>query len=169
MGLFSRRPAPEKPGLGQESVWDYPRPPRLETCTDLIEVYFGGERIARTARSWRILETSHPPTYYLPKAAFGAGVLRPCAGDSWCEWKGQATYFDVLGGQEVASRAAWTYLDPAPAYAATAGAIAVMPGRMERCLVNGEVVLPQPGEFYGGWITGRVVGPFKGGAGTQGW
>lgn len=169
MGLFSRRPAPEKPGPGQESVWDYPRPPRLETCSDLIEIYFGGVRIAQTARSWRILETSHPPTYYLPMAAFAEGVLRPCAGDSWCEWKGQASYFDVLGGGELASRAAWTYLDPVPAYAATTGAIAVMPGRMERCLVNGEVVLPQPGDFYGGWITSRVVGPFKGGVGTQGW
>ncbi len=92
MGLFSRRPAPEEPGLGQESVWDYPRPPRLETCTDLIEIYFGGERIAHTARSWRILETSHPPTYYLPKAAFAEGVLRPCAPSTrswftnWAKW-----------------------------------------------------------------------------------
>jgi uncharacterized protein (DUF427 family) len=169
MGLFSRRPTPDKPGPGQESVWDYPRPPRLETCSDLIEIYFGGVRIAHTARSWRILETSHPPTYYLPRAAFAEGALRPTDGNSWCEWKGRASYFDVLAGGEVAPRAAWTYVDPVAAYAATAGAIAVMPGRMERCLVNGEVVTPQPGEFYGGWITSRVVGPFKGGPGTQGW
>lgn len=169
MGLFSQRPAPDQPGPGQESVWDYPRPPRLETSSDLIDIHLGGVRIASTARSWRILETSHPPTYYLPKAAFAEGVLRPCEGDSWCEWKGQASYFDVIAGGQEESRAAWTYWEPVPAYAAIAGAIAVMPARMERCTVNGEVVIPQPGEFYGGWITSRVVGPFKGGPGTQGW
>lgn len=163
------RPRPEKPGPGQESVWDYPRPPALETSSESIEIWLGGERIAATTRSWRVLETSHPPTYYLPAEAFADGVLRPAAGSSHCEWKGQASYYDLVTAERVAPRAAWTYLDPTPRFVDLAGAVAVMAAQVDRCVVEGETVTPQPGGFYGGWITSRVVGPFKGEPGTWGW
>lgn len=162
-------PKAERPGPGQESVWDYPRPPRLEESRDSIVVELGGQVIARTTRSWRVLETSHPPTYYVPEDAFVEGSLRPAAGSSWCEWKGQATYFDLVGGGVVSPRAAWTYRDPTHGFEDIEDAIAVMPAMVDRCLVNDEVVQPQPGQFYGGWITSRVVGPFKGEPGTMGW
>jgi uncharacterized protein (DUF427 family) len=152
-----------------ESVWDYPRPPRVEPSGELVEVELGGAVIASTRTSWRVLETSHPPTYYLPRAAFAAGALRSASGHTWCEWKGQADYFDLVSGDAVASRAGWTYPLPSPGFEVLAGAIAVMPGLVDRCTVDGEVVEPQAGGFYGGWITSRVVGPFKGGPGTAGW
>ena len=163
------RPAPETPREGQESVWDYPRPPRVETSAERIEIWLGGVRVAASTRSLRVLETSHPPAYYLPVDDFAPGVLHPTEGSSWCEFKGQAAYFDVQGGDAVAPRAAWTYPSPMPGFEAIAGYVAVMPGAMDRCTVDGEVVTPQEGGFYGGWITSRVVGPFKGGAGTRGW
>ena len=164
-----RRIVPEPAGPGQESVWDYPRPPRVETSSELVEVELGGRVVASTTTSWRVLETSHPPTYYLPRAAFSPGVLREAAGHTWCEWKGTASYFDLVVGDVVAPRAAWTYLDPSPGFAPIAGAVSVMPGLVDRCTVDGETVLPQPGSFYGGWVTSRVVGPFKGDVGTSGW
>lgn len=164
-----RHPVPVPPGPGQESVWDYPRPPRVEDFAGSIEIYFGGQRIARTDHAIRVLETSHPPTFYLPRAAFVPGVLRPAAGATWCEWKGQASYFDLVVGDAVAPRAAWTYAAPTAGFEAIAGAVAVMAGPMDRCTVNGENVTPQPGGFYGGWITDGVVGPFKGEPGTMGW
>ena len=164
-----RRPVPEQVGPGQESVWDYPRPPRLETSAERVEVELGGRVVATTSHSWRVLETSHPPTYYLPRAAFEPGVLRETAGATWCEWKGAASYFDLVAGERVAPRAAWTYLSPDPGFEPIAGAVAVMPGLVDRCSVDGETVLPQPGSFYGGWVTRRVVGPFKGEPGTSGW
>lgn len=163
------RPTPERPGPGQESVWDYPRPPRLEPSAALIEVVLGGAVVARTTRSFRVLETSHPPTFYLPADAFEDGALRPAPGSSVCEWKGRAAYLDVLGGDRVADRAAWTYPDPTPGFAPLAGYVALYPGAMDRCTVDGEVVRPQPGGFYGGWITSAVVGPFKGVPGSQFW
>jgi len=152
-----------------ESVWDYPRPPRFEPSGELVEVELGGRVVASTRTSWRVLETSHPPTYYLPRAAFGPGVLRPATGRTWCEWKGQATYFDLVSEDVEAARAAWTYELPSPGFELLAGAVAVMPALVDRCTVDGEVVEPQPGGFYGGWITSRVTGPFKGGPGTTGW
>ena len=164
-----RRPVPEQPGPGQESVWDYPRPPHLETSAEQVEVELGGRVIATTSHSWRVLETSHPPTYYLPREAFEPGVLREAAGATWCEWKGAASYFDLVAGDRVAPRAAWTYLSPTPGFEPIAGAVAVMPGLVDRCSVDGETVLPQPGSFYGGWVTSRVVGPFKGQPGTSDW
>ncbi len=163
------RPVPQPPGPGQESVWDYPRPPRVEECSARIEVELGGRVIARTDRSWRVLETSHPPTYYLPREAFAAGVLRDASGSSWCEWKGRASYFDLVADGQVAPHAAWTYLDPSPGFGVIAGAVAVMARSVDRCTVDGETALPQPGGFYGGWITSAVVGPFKGEPGTLGW
>lgn len=163
------RPVPHPRGPGQESVWDYPRPPRLETCDSLVEVALGGKLVASTRRALRVLETSHPPTYYLPAVDFVEHSLRACPGNSFCEWKGTACYFDVVSDGTVARRAAWFYPDPTPAFAELADHVAVYPGAMERCLVDGEVVRPQPGGFYGGWITSRVVGPFKGEPGTQYW
>lgn len=154
----------------QESAWDYPRPPRVEESSETVEVVFGGVLIARTTLSWRVLETSHPPTYYLPRDAFVGDVLVPVAGrHTVCEWKGRADYFDVAAGGRVADAAAWTYPEPTPSFEVIRGAIAVMPGAMERCVVDGETVVPQAGGFYGGWITSRVVGPFKGEPGTWGW
>jgi len=167
-----RRPRPEPAGPDQESVWDYPRPPRLEPTTELVEVTLGGVVVARTARAFRVLETSHPPTYYLPSADFADGALRPSgagAGSSYCEWKGVATYLDVHGGGVSADRAAWTYPRPTPGFAALVDHVALYPGAMDVCTVDGEPVRPQPGGFYGGWITSRVVGPFKGPPGTLGW
>ena len=163
------RPTPHKPGPGQESVWDYPRPPRLEEFAGSITVELGGQTIASTTQAWRVLETSHPPTYYLPRTCFGDGVLRPAFGSSWCEWKGQASYFDLVTVSKVAERAAWTYLSPTPGFTAIAGAVAVMAALVDRCSVNGEDVVPQPGGFYGGWVTSWVVGPFKGIPGSIGW
>ncbi len=157
------------PGPGQESVWDYPRPPRLESSAELVEVVLGGALVASTRLAWRVLETSHPPTYYLPRGAFVEGALRPAAGSSLCEWKGQAAYLDVVGGDRTADAKAWTYPSPTPAFAAIAGHVALYPGEMDECRVDGEVVQPQAGGFYGGWITARVVGPFKGESGTWGW
>ena len=162
-------PKPDKTGPGQESVWDYPRPPRLETFAGSITVELGGETIATTDHGWRVLETSHPPTYYLPAAAFRAGALRPAAGSSWCEWKGVASYFDLVNGADIAERAGWTYPAPTPGFEQIAGAIAVMAAQVDRCTVNGEQVESQPGGFYGGWITSWVKGPFKGIPGSRGW
>ena len=164
------RAQPEPAGPGQESVWDYPRPPRLEPTDETVEVVLGGVVVARTTRALRVLETSHPPTYYLPAEDFADGALRPSSdGSSLCEWKGLAAYLDVVGGDRVAARAAWTYPDPTPAFTALAGHVALYPAAMDACKVDGERVRPQPGGFYGGWITSRVVGPFKGAPGTLGW
>ena len=124
---------------------------------------------ARTTRSFRVLETSHPPTFYLPVEAFTPGSLRPAAGQSYCEWKGIATYFDVVAGTDVVTRAAWGYPNPTAAYRELLATVAVYPSAMDACTVDGAVVVPQPGDFYGGWITARVVGPFKGGAGSRSW
>ena len=163
------RPGPEPVAPGQESVWDYPRPPRLEPFDGTITIELGGEEIAHARHGWRVLETSHPPTYYLPPDAFGDGVLRPAAGSSWCEWKGKARYFDLVTAAATAPRAAWSYPAPTPGFAPIRDAVAVMAGMVDRCTVNGETVTPQPGGFYGGWITSWVVGPFKGGPGSHGW
>ncbi|WP_370499668.1 DUF427 domain-containing protein [Mycolicibacterium sp. jd] len=162
-------PVPDKPRPGQESVWDYPRPPRLEEFTGAITVELGGQTVAATDRAWRVLETSHPPTYYLPRSCFADGVLREADGASWCEWKGRARYFDLVTPSAVAPHAAWTYPKPTPAFTAIAGAIAVMPALVDRCTVDGEQVVPQPGGFYGGWITSWIAGPFKGVPGSSGW
>ena len=158
-----------EPGPGQESVWDYPRPPRLEQFRGSITIDLGGEQIASSTDGWRVLETSHPPTYYLPRTVFIPGALREAAGSSWCEWKGQAAYFDLVSGDTVAPRAAWTYPSPTAGFAPLAGAIAVMAAAVDRCTVNGEVVIHQPAGFYGGWITSWVTGPFKGIPGSMGW
>ena len=152
-----------------ESVWDYPRPPRVDPSGEHVVVTHGGVVIADTHASLRVLETSHPPTYYLPREAFADGVLRPGEGASWCEWKGQAAYLDVVVGDEVLAAIAWTYPTPSKGFEELLDHVALYPGRVDRCTVDGEVVEPQPGHFYGGWITSRVTGPFKGAPGTSGW
>jgi uncharacterized protein (DUF427 family) len=164
-----RRPAPLPAGPGQESVWDYPRPPRVERSDELVEVRLGGRVVARSDRTLRVLETSHPPTYYLPEDAFAPGVLQPVEGRTYCEYKGVAAYYDLVAGEVVAPRAAWTYPAPTAGFEQILGHVAVMPGAVDSCTVDGEVVRPQEGGFYGGWVTSRVVGPFKGGPGTWGW
>jgi len=157
------------PAPGQESVWDYPRPPRLEQSSKRIEVWFGGEKIADSRQAWRVLETSHPPVYYIPPADVNMDALNPTDGRSICEWKGNAAYFDLTLGETSAQRAAWTYPTPLPDFAAIANHIAFYPAAMDECRVDGERVQPQPGTFYGGWVTSDIVGPFKGEPGSQGW
>ena len=150
-------------------MWDYPRPPRLERSGEDVEVRLGGRTVARSRTTYRVLETSHPPTYYLPAEVFEDGVLRPVEGTTFCEWKGRAAYFDLVTPDRVAARAGWTYPTPTAGFEPLVGHVAVMPGLVDGCLVDGEVVRPQEGGFYGGWITDRVVGPFKGRPGSAGW
>jgi uncharacterized protein (DUF427 family) len=160
---------PVTPGPGQESVWDYPRPPRVEATTDRIRIRFGGETIADTTDAVRVLETSHPPVYYLPRSAFPEGTLDKAAGASFCEFKGAAKYVTLRGGSARAESAGWYYPNPSPGYELLTDRVAVYPSAMDSCEVNGEIVGAQAGDFYGGWITSRVVGPFKGEPGTLGW
>lgn len=157
------------PGPGQESVWDYPRPPRLEPTAKRLRVVFGGVTLAETTRGLRVLETSHPPVYYFPPADVRMERLVPARGGSFCEWKGMAAYFDVEVGDKRAVTAAWTYPDPTPAFLAIKDHLAFYPHLMDACLVGDERARPQAGGFYGGWITGDVVGPFKGAPGSAGW
>ncbi|MET0806763.1 MAG: DUF427 domain-containing protein [Lacisediminihabitans sp.] len=163
------RVSPLVPGAGQESVWDYPRPPRVETTTDRIRIRLGGELIVDTTDAVRVLETSHPPVYYLPRSEFPEGALLPADGASFCEFKGGARYLTVRGGGTDAVRSAWFYPSPSPGYEQLVGRVAVYPSAMDECELAGELVTPQAGDFYGGWITSRVVGPFKGEPGTLGW
>ncbi|MBG6217868.1 uncharacterized protein (DUF427 family) [Arthrobacter sp. CAN_A6] len=157
------------PGPGQESVWDYPRPPRVEQVSGRVGVRFGGTLIADTTNAVRVLETSHPPVYYLPLADFAPGVLVPSAGTTFCEFKGEAAYFDVGAGGSRVPRGAWTYPRPVRGYEDLSTRAAIYPGRMDSCEVDGEIVQAQDGDFYGGWITEGIVGPFKGAPGTWGW
>jgi len=125
--------------------------------------------VAETRHAQRVLETSHPPVYYVPREDVALEYLVEAPGSSWCEWKGRASYYDVVVGQARAERAAWTYRHPSPGYEAIQDHVAFYPGRVDACYVDGERVTPQPGGFYGGWITRDVVGPFKGDPGTRGW
>jgi len=151
-----------------ESVWGYPRPPRVERTAKRIRVVHGGVTVADSNRCRRVLETSHPPVYYIPRDDV-ADVLRLGTGRSYCEFKGTATYWDLAVGDAVQRAAAWSYEDPTPPYAELVHAIAFYPGRVDECTVDGERVRAQPGDFYGGWITGDITGPFKGPPGTSGW
>jgi len=152
-----------------ESVWDYPRPPRLEATSRRVRVVLGGEIIADTTRAFRVLETSHPPTYYVPADEVAGGVLTRSGGQTICEWKGVASYYDVESGGRLVERGAWTYHDPRSGFEQIRDAVAFYPGRMDACLLDDEEVVAQAGDFYGGWITSDIVGPFKGDAGTSGW
>lgn len=153
----------------QESVWSYPRPPRLEPCQDPIQILFHGVLIADTSRSFRVLETSHPPTYYLDPADIQRQYLIPESRTSFCEWKGIAQYYSIQVGHSLAVGAAWAYPNPTDGFAPLQDYVAFYAQKMDRCTVAGETVTPQPGGFYGGWITSWITGPFKGEPGTMGW
>ena len=157
------------PEQGQESVWDYPRPPRLEPVPERLRVVFDGVTIADSERGYRVLETSHPPVYYIPYQDVRLEFLEPAEGRSLCEFKGIATYWTVRNGSKYANRAAWTYPDPSGAFAAIKDHLAFYASRVDACFVGEDKVVPQEGDFYGGWVTSRVVGPFKGGPGSWGW
>jgi uncharacterized protein (DUF427 family) len=158
-----------KPGPGQESVWDYPRPPSWEACSEKIKVVVDGEVIVESDRTKRVLETSHPPVYYIPPEDIRMEFLKPTQRQSWCEWKGQVRYFDVIVGGRKIENAAWAYSSPTPPFEAICDHLAFYPHLMDACLVGDEQVEAQAGGFYGGWVTHNVVGPFKGEPGTRGW
>ena len=151
------------------SVWDYPRPPRVEETHRHLQIVFNGVVIAETHRAWRVLETSHPPVYYLPPEDVQRQYLTRTTDRSFCEWKGSAGYYTLNVGDRLVPNAAWFYPDPTPIFAPIRDYIAFYPGKMDLCTVDGEIVEAQPGDFYGGWITKEIVGPFKGAAGTWGW
>jgi uncharacterized protein (DUF427 family) len=157
------------PGPGQESVWDYPRPPRLEDTTKHLQIIFNGVTLADTHRAKRVLETSHPPVYYIPPDDIQRQYLVLADQRSYCEWKGQAAYYAIAIGDKKALNAAWFYPQPTPAFAAIRDYVAFYPQFMDSCFVDGENVQSQPGNFYGGWVTSDIVGPFKGEPGTWGW
>jgi len=158
-----------EPGPGQESVWDYPRPPRLEDSSKQIQIIFNDVVIADTRRAKRVLETSHPPVYYVPPEDIKMDYLTPSTRSSWCEWKGQASYFSLSVGDKQVENAAWYYPRPEPGFESLKGYVAFYPSLMEACFVDGERVQAQAGDFYGGWITSDIVGPFKGASGTSWW
>lgn len=157
------------PAPGQESVWDYPRPPRLEPSTRRVRVVVEGVAVADTTRAIRVLETSHPPGWYLPPGDVRLDLLERAGGTSVCEYKGLATYRTLRVGDRLIRDAAWVYERPAAGFEAITDHLAFYAGRVDACFVDDERVTPQPGGFYGGWITRDVVGPFKGGPGTLGW
>lgn len=169
-------PPPLEPG--QESVWDYPRPPRLEPVAAVIRIVYQGEAIAQTTAAYRVLETSHPPMYYLPPGDLRLDLLHPSGRGSFCEWKGQAQYYSLCLGEHTLADVAWSYPQPVPAFGAIAHYLAFYAGPFapeltghpeDGCFVGDDRVTPQPGNFYGGWITPNLVGPFKGGPGSWGW
>ena len=168
--MASQTPADRQPERVPERVSDYPRPPRLEQETRRIQIVLGGVTIVDTTEAWRVLETTHPPSFYIPPTAFVAGTLVASPGrSSLCEWKGAAAYWTLQAGGRVARDAGWSYPAPTPAFAPIAGYVAVYAGAMDACFVGGELVTPQPGGFYGGWITAELIGPFKGTPGTEFW
>ncbi|TFL18454.1 DUF427 domain-containing protein [Jannaschia formosa] len=151
-----------------ECVQDYPRPPALEPVAERIQVWLGGKRIVDTDRALRVLETHHAPTYYLPRDAIGA-TLTPAKGSSFCEWKGAARYWTLEAGGTVAPRCAWDYPSPTPRFAELRDHLAIYAHAMDEVRVGGEVVTPQPGNLYGGWVTSNLTGRIKGAPGTEGW
>ncbi len=159
----------ETPGPGQESVWDYPRPPRLEPTSKRIRVEFGGLVLADTRGAYRVLETASPPVFYLPPEDVQMDYLAPAAHSSFCEWKGTARYWSLRVANRRVTLAAWSYPEPLPDFEVLANYLAFFPQRMERCSVDGEPATPQPGEFYGGWVTRDIRGPFKGEPGSETW
>ena len=166
------RPSPadiEQPGPGQESVWDYPRPPVIEPVADTLKVIFNGETVAETTAGLRVIETAGAPVYYFPPAHVHAALLQPAARTSFCEWKGTAQYWSLKAGGVRAENAAWPYAEPSAGFEAIAGYFAFYPAKVEACYVGLEKVRPQPGGFYGGWVTNKICGPIKGVPGSDGW
>ncbi len=167
MTTFQNR---EQPGPSQESVWDYPRPPVTRECDKKVKVIFDGKILAETNRAICVLETSHPPTYYLPPNDIDFSMLVVSEGkSSFCEWKGYAVYYDVVSNGSIARNACWSYPDPNPHFSCLKDHLCIYAGAMEACYVGQDLVIPQPGGFYGGWITPDVVGPFKGIPGSSFW
>jgi uncharacterized protein (DUF427 family) len=164
------RPAPIAPAPGQESAWEYPRPPRVEPVPDRIRVVVDGIVVADSTRAFRVLETSHPPTYYLPLSDVRADLIVASPGSSFCEFKGRASYRTLLlpSGRRIED-VAWTYPNPSAGFEAIAGHLAFYASKVDEAWVGDERARPQAGGFYGGWVTSRVVGPFKGEPGTLGW
>lgn len=162
-------PEPDPVRPGQESVWDYPRPPIAEPTPHRIVIRHKGVTLADTRAAWRTLETSHPPTYYIPQSDIAMAHLAANPQRSICEWKGQAVYWDVQIGGERLAGAGWSYPSPSPAFAPIRDHIAFYAAPFAQVTVGGEPVTPQPGGFYGGWITSREAGPFKGIAGSRFW
>lgn len=163
------RPRPDPARPGQESVWAYPRPAIAQSTDARITIEHAGTIVASTRSAVRTLETSHPPSYYIPPADIAPGVLRRAAGSSFCEWKGAATYWDVVIGDLVIPKVGWSYPSPTAPFAMLRDHIAFYAAPFDRCSVDGETVTAQPGEFYGGWITGKLAGPFKGVPGSRFW
>jgi uncharacterized protein (DUF427 family) len=164
------RPAMSTKEPATESVWDYPRPPRLEPTARTIKIVHGGAVIAETAHALRILETSHPPVYYIPPSDIAMEYLQPSGKrSSFCEFKGFASYWNLSVSGSTSEDAAWSYAKPSAKYATLKNHLAFYASRVDECSVDGEIVVPQPGDFYGGWITSHVTGPFKGPPGTLGW
>lgn len=157
------------PGPGQESVWDYPRPPAIETSPRHVVIMFNGIKLADTHQAKRILETSHPPVYYLPPEDIQMKYLISTQKATFCEWKGIASYYSITVGEQTVENAAWSYASPTPGFSQIQNHIAFYPSRMEACYLDQEKVSAQLGDFYGGWITSDIVGPFKGGSGSWGW
>jgi uncharacterized protein (DUF427 family) len=153
----------------QESVWDYPRPPRAEPTAKRIRVVFNGETIADTTHAVRVLETSHPPVYYIPAQDVHMEYLMVASRRTFCEFKGSASYWTLKVGNRRAENAAWSYQTPSAGYEIIKGFLAFYPSKVDACYVDDEQAQPQEGDFYGGWITSNIVGPFKGGEGTWGW
>ncbi|MDP9068977.1 MAG: DUF427 domain-containing protein [Actinomycetota bacterium] len=163
------KPQRIEPGPGQESVWDYPRPPRLEPSRRHVRVVFANEAVAESGSALRVCETAGPPVYYVPPQDVRMDLLVPVEHASFCEWKGHASYFDLDLGGRVSHRAAWSYAQPTEPFRQLQGFIAFYPGRVDAAYLDDERVRPQPGDFYGGWITDDIVGPFKGIPGSDGW
>jgi uncharacterized protein (DUF427 family) len=163
-----RPPFAAAPGAGQESVWDYPRPPAIVAEAREVVIRWGAREVARTRRAIRILETAHPPGFYLPWDDVARHLLEPGSGTSICEWKGPASYWSLVDGGRRLVNVAWSYPRPLPGAEPIADCVAFYPAGLE-CSVGGAPVTPQPGGFYGGWITPDLSGPFKGEPGTQGW
>lgn len=163
------KPQRIEPAPGQESVWDYPRPPRLEDSDKHIKIVFNGVTIAETTRAKRVLETSHPPVYYIPPEDIKLEYFSKTPNSSFCEWKGRAGYYTITVGDRTVENVAWFYPNPTSTFAGIQDYVAFYPSKMDACYVNDEQVQSQPGDFYGGWITNDIVGPFKGSPGTWGW
>jgi len=157
------------PGPGQESVWDYPLPPRVEPVAQRVLVEFGGIILADSVRAYRLLQTATPPVYYVPRDDVRVEHLAPSGHTTICEWKGGAEYWSVRVGERSAENAAWSYPEPDNGYEVIRDYLAFYARKMDACYVGAYRVIPQPGEYYGGWITPDIVGPFKGEPGTENW
>lgn len=166
---MTSRPRRVEPRPGQQSVWDFPRPPRIEAVKKALRVELAGVTVAETIHGLRVVETASPPAYYFPPGDVRTDLLEDSPVRTICEWKGVARYWDVRVEDRLAGEAAWSYPDPKAGYEPLEGYLAFFARRMDACRVGSERALPQEGEFYGGWITSDLVGPFKGGPGTEAW